>query len=76
MADPRGGADVNAETKKGATVLMVAAFKGHAETARALIEAGADVNAKAKKGTTALMFAAKKGHTGIVELLKQAGARE
>jgi ankyrin repeat protein len=61
---------------RGRTALMLAAERGHTETAKALIDAGADVNAKGKGNKTALMLAAKMGHTGIVEILKQAGARE
>ncbi|MEM4720009.1 MAG: ankyrin repeat domain-containing protein, partial [Candidatus Bilamarchaeaceae archaeon] len=70
------GADVNAETRFGETVLRYALEKGHTEIAKLLIERGADVNAKNKDGWTALMYALVKGHTEIAELLRKAGAKE
>ncbi len=55
---------------------MIAAYRGHTETVKGLIEADADVNAKDNNGMTALMPAAQAGHTAIVEILKRAGARQ
>ena len=58
--------------------LLKAAYEGHTETVKALLEAGADVNAKIVegefKGATALFWAAGKGHTEIVQVLIAKGA--
>ncbi len=70
----KAGADVNAKTKDGETVLMWASFSGHVDTARELIKAGADLNAKQKDGETVLMMAAGEGHTDTTKELIKAGA--
>ncbi len=71
------GADVNASPpSSGATVLMLASYKGYTEIVNALLAKGANVNAKCRDGTTALKFASSKGFSKIVDLLKQAGAKE
>jgi ankyrin repeat protein len=58
------------------TPLMHAAYAGHIDAVRVLLEAGADVNAAAANGwTTALLLADEKGHTDIVEILKEAGGK-
>ena len=44
------------------TVLMLAAYEGHGEVARALLEAKADVEARDADGSTALMLAVDGGH--------------
>lgn len=53
-----------------------AAWAGHTNTVKALLNAGAEVDAKDDKGKTTLMRATEKGHAEIVQLLKQAGAKE
>ena len=58
----------------GWTVLRSAAYNGHTETAKMLIEAGADVNAKNSSEQTALHLAALRGHTEIAKMLIEAGA--
>ena len=50
----------------GWTALMIAAMKGHTETAKALIAAGADVSAKDEDGQTALLFAARRPRWRVV----------
>ncbi|KAK9903334.1 hypothetical protein WJX75_003130 [Coccomyxa subellipsoidea] len=56
------------------TALMLAAAKGHADVAVALISAGADVSAKDSLNRNALMEACIHGHADIVELLRRQGA--
>ncbi len=73
------GADVNAVSKYGDTVLLIAvvygyiafgaARKGYTEIAKALLAAGANVNSVAEDGTTALMLAVKYGHPEMVQIL-------
>lgn len=58
----------------GWTPLIYAAFEGHEEIARFLLEQGADKDAIAPNGMTALMAAARNGHQATVELLVEKGA--
>ncbi len=67
---------MNAKNKYGMTALLLAAFYGHTDAVRVLLDGGADVNAKSKKGMTALSSAQSNGHTAVVQLLKKAGAME
>ncbi len=53
------------------TALMMAALKGHAELAQALIDRGADVN---KPGWAPLHYAATSGHVALIRLLLDAHA--
>lgn len=70
------GALVNSrESRNGATPLMVAAFEGHEDVVRILLEAGADVNAKDAEGNTALSLATTRGHQDVIKLLKAKGAK-
>jgi ankyrin repeat protein len=55
---------------------MTAAFMGHTEVGKMLVETGADVNARNDEGQTALMIAREKEHSLIVDLLIEAGAEE
>jgi cytohesin len=52
----------------------MAAYRGHIEIVRALIDAGADVNKVRDNGMTPLFAAAYKGHGDIVRALIDAGA--
>jgi ankyrin repeat protein len=56
------------------TALMVAAYDGHTEVARLLIDAGAQVDVAKSKGITALMIAAWRGHADYARLLGDGGA--
>ncbi|MBO8450903.1 MAG: ankyrin repeat domain-containing protein [Spirochaetes bacterium] len=73
---PSACADVNAEDPDGGTALMIAAYDGHADVVRLLLDAGADVNAEDQNGSTALMLAAEEGHEDIVRILTEAGAQK
>lgn len=55
--------------RNNGTPLMRAAYNGHLETVKLLINKGADVNIQNAAGTTALMKAAYKGHLEIVKFL-------
>jgi ankyrin repeat protein len=60
---------VNARDNDGKTAIGWAAYKGHTEIVKLLLEKGADVNAKNNKGVTALMLAAEQNHMEITKLL-------
>ena len=72
-ADP---AQVNAVNVDGFRPLQLAAFFGHAQAVRVLLDAGADVAARSTNGMAlqALHSAAASGHIGIVSMLLEAGA--
>jgi ankyrin repeat protein len=63
------GADLNAKTHYGQTVLHLAATNGHETVARLLLEKGVDVNEKTDGGKTALRMAAENGYQTVVRLL-------
>ena len=76
VADALGTASdlVRAIDPHGDTALFAAAFHGHTEVARILIEAGADVNACNARKETALHEAASNGYNNLVTLLLDNGA--
>lgn len=67
------GARVNREGNEW-SALHYAAFAGHVELTRFLIENKADVNARSTNGSTVLMMAAREGHEKIASLLLEHGA--
>jgi ankyrin repeat protein len=72
------GADANARcTARGGlpTALITAAFGGHTDLVRFLLERGADPEIPNGQGRTALMLAADQGHADAVTLLLEKGAR-
>ncbi len=71
------GVNVNVKDQQGATPLAHAAWFGHIDAAKLLIERGADVNAKktSADGSSVMELATMKGHKDIVGLLKKAGAK-
>jgi hypothetical protein len=58
----------------GWTPLDYAAWKGHIEIARLLLQNGADVNVRSNGGWTPLYWAAYHGHVDILHLLVENGA--
>jgi hypothetical protein len=68
-------ADINARNEHGMTALMRAAYHGHVQIVRVLLERGADPNVTRNDNFTALSLAAFFGHTEIVEMLMGYGAR-
>jgi ankyrin repeat protein len=71
------GADPNAKSPAGDTILMLTCSSDHlpVDSVKALLERKADVNARNPAGLTALDFARKRGNTPIVDLLLKAGAK-
>ena len=70
------GADVNATTKKGTSILMyaksAAARTGNLALLRGLLAAGADVNAKDITGQSVMDYARKEGNSAVIVLLASA----
>jgi len=70
-----GGLDINTKNENGHSVLMLAAYNGHEEIVRQLIDQGADVNSVDNSGNSILMGVIFKGHSHIFDLLIQSGAQ-
>lgn len=68
-------ADVNVRNKHGMTALMRAAYHGHEQMVRVLLEHGADPNVMRNDRFTALALAAFFGHTETVRILIEHGAK-
>ncbi|MDF5758122.1 ankyrin repeat domain-containing protein [Spongiactinospora sp. TRM90649] len=68
------GVPVNLTNGKGDTLLMLAAYHGHAETVRALAERGADPGRANDRGQTPLAGAVFKKEPEVVRALLAAGA--
>jgi uncharacterized protein len=68
------GIPVNLTNDKGDSLLMLAAYHGHAELVRALLERGADANQANDRGQTPLAGALFKGEDEVVRALVAAGA--
>jgi hypothetical protein len=62
------------DDETGATPLHCAAWKGHVEITRLLLQNGAEVNAKSNGGSTPLVWDAHHGHVDILHLLVENGA--
>ncbi len=65
----------NLRNEQGDSLLLLAAYHGHGEVARLLLEAGADTELANDRGQTALGAAAFRGDEPMVRQLLEAGAR-
>lgn len=68
------GAPAVLTTAGGDSLVMLAAYHGHAETVQLLLHHGADANAANDRGQTPLAGAAFKGYTDVARVLIDAGA--
>jgi len=68
------GVPVNLANDKGDSLLILAAYHGHAELVRALLARGADANQANDGGQTPLAGAVFKGDQAVVRALLAAGA--
>ncbi|BCT77202.1 putative ankyrin-like protein [Sinomonas cyclohexanicum] len=68
------GAPATLTNESGDTLLMLAAYHGHAGTVRLLGQHGADVEAANDRGQTPLAGAVFKGHDDVVDALLDLGA--
>jgi ankyrin repeat protein len=68
------GVSANLSNHKGDSLVMLAAYHGHAGTVQALLEHGADPNRPNDHGQTPLAGAVFKGETDVVAALMHGGA--
>jgi len=68
------GIPPNLTDSRGNTLLMLAAYHGHAKTVTMLLQHGADVDAANDRGQSPLAGAVFKGYADIVVILVKAGA--
>jgi ankyrin repeat protein len=68
------GVPVNLTNDRGDTLLMLAAYHGHACTVRALLERGAEADRTNDRGQTPLAGAVFKGEREVIAALVEAGA--
>jgi uncharacterized protein len=68
------GLTPNLTNDKGDTLLILAAYRGHPDTVRVLVEHGADVTRANDRGQTALAAAVFKQSEACVRILLDAGA--
>jgi len=61
--------DPNVKDNEGATPLHNAAWRGHLDVVKLLLEHGADPNVKDNAGNTPLHNAARRGRLDVVKLL-------
>jgi uncharacterized protein len=70
----RAGVSANLTNDSGDTLVMLAAYHGHADTVRALLAEGADPNRVNDKGQSPIAGAVFKGETDVVRALLDGGA--
>jgi ankyrin repeat protein len=68
------GAPATLTNAAGDSLLMLAAYHGHAETVQLILEHGAEADAANDRGQTPLAGAAFKGYTDVARVLLDAGA--
>lgn len=68
------GAPATLTNSAGDSLLMLAAYHGHADTVRLLLGHGADANAVNDRGQTPLAGAVFKGYPDVAKVLLDAGA--
>jgi ankyrin repeat protein len=68
------GVPPNLTNESGDTLVMLAAYHGHAETVTALLAAGADPNRANDRGQTPIAGAVFKGETDVIRALLAGGA--
>jgi len=68
------GAPATLTNAAGDSLLMLAAYHGHADTVRLILGHGGDANAANDRGQTPLAGAVFKGYTDVVRELLDAGA--
>ena len=69
------GSDINSKDKKGYTSLYAAAFGGHSEVVKILIQNGADKDGQRNVAKfSPIHCAAQNGHANVVKLLLEANA--
>lgn len=68
------GVPVDLNNHSGDTLVMLAAYHGHAAAVRVLVDRGADVNKPNDKGQTPLAGAVFKGEDEVVQALVDGGA--
>lgn len=74
VLDAKADANLAEKTQTGGIPLQLAAWQGHAEVTRVLLECSAKPNAADGKGWTPLCSAAEQGHAAAVEVLLSHGA--
>ena len=65
---------ISPQNETGDSLIMLAAYHGHAEAVRALLSAGADPDRPNDRGQTPLAGAVFKGETEVVKALVDGGA--
>jgi len=68
------GAPADLSNERGDTLVMLAAYHGHADTVEALLERGADPDLGNDRGQTPLAGAVFKGEQAVIESLLNGGA--
>jgi ankyrin repeat protein len=68
------GIPPNLTNASGDTLLMLASYHGHAETAKMLLDAGADANVLNARGQSPIAGAVFKGYDEVVRVLWKGGA--
>ena len=68
------GIPKNLTNASGDTLLMLASYHGHAETAKLLVDTGADPNVLNARGQSPIAGAVFKGYDDVVRVLYQGGA--